>query len=535
MISDDVFDDDFLDDDEVPAAESQDAGQDWKVLVVDDEPDVHTVTRLALAGVTFRDRPIRFFNAYSAEEGRKMLAEDPEIALVLLDVVMETDHAGLEMAQWVRQQLGNHQVRIVLRTGQPGLAPEREVIEDYDINDYQAKSQLTHERLFTVLIGSLRNFSDIQTIETNRKVIEANRRGLLKIIDASSTIFRTQSIHAFAEGVLQQLSALIVPEQDAVYAHSGLAAFSRTTQPEIVAGIGSYANIQGRSLEQAVGAEQREWIRQALESRHSIATPDHYVGFVDSGEGRSNVLLVEGTKGELAKSDQHLLELYCCNVGIAFDNLMLREEIERTQREIIYQLGEVVETRSKETGNHVRRVAEYSYILALAAGKTAEEAEILRLASPLHDIGKVGIPDAILLKPGPLTPAEWAIMKTHAKCGSDAIERAEQDADRPVEFLALAKEIAHWHHEKWDGTGYPDGLAGEAIPVAARLMAVADVFDAIISPRVYKPPMPMEQARDIIAEERSRHFDPDVVEAFLADFDAFSAIAHHYRDSVPAQ
>ena len=126
-------------------------------------------------------------------------------------------------------------------------------------------------------------------------------------------------------------------------------------------------------------------------------------------------------------------------------------------------------------------------------------------------------------------------MKTHAKRGSDAIERAVEAIWRYVAFLTLAKEIAHWHHEKWDGTGYPDGLAGEAIPVAARLMAVADVFDAIISPRVYKPPMPMEQARDIIAEERGRHFDPEIADAFLADFDAFRAVARRYEDSVPKQ
>jgi len=231
-------------------------------------------------------------------------------------------------------------------------------------------------------------------------------------------------------------------------------------------------------------------------------------------------------------------------------NAFLEAEVARrmAENDLIQQvsiraLAHLAEARDPETGNHILRTQGYVRRLAnrlrqhprFAAILNERYVELLSRSAPLHDIGKVGIPDAILLKPGPLTPAEWAIMKTHAKCGSDAIERAEQDADRPVEFLALAKEIAHWHHEKWDGTGYPDGLAGEAIPVAARLMAVADVFDAIISPRVYKPPMPMEQARDIIAEERSRHFDPDVVEAFLADFDAFSAIAHHYRDSVPAQ
>ncbi len=231
-------------------------------------------------------------------------------------------------------------------------------------------------------------------------------------------------------------------------------------------------------------------------------------------------------------------------------NAFLEAEVARrmaendlVQQVSIRALAHLAEARDPETGNHILRTQGYVRLLAsslrqhprFAAILDERYIELLSRSAPLHDIGKVGIPDAILLKPGPLTPEEWAVMKTHAKRGSDAIERAEQDAERSVEFLTLAKEIAHWHHEKWDGTGYPDGLAGEAIPVAARLMAVADVFDAIISPRVYKPPMPMEQARDIIAEERGRHFDPEIVDAFLADFDAFRAVARRYEDSVPKQ
>jgi len=157
--------------------------------------------------------------------------------------------------------------------------------------------------------------------------------------------------------------------------------------------------------------------------------------------------------------------------------------------------------------------------------------QLLPKSAPLHDIGKVGIPDHILLKPGKLTPEEWNIMRTHAKLGSDAIEAAEKDAMHPVEFLVLAKEIAHYHHEKWDGTGYPEGLVGEAIPISARFMALADVFDALISPRVYKSPMATGKAREIIVEARGRHFDPDVADAFVEKFDEFCGIAERFGDS----
>ncbi|MCC8987744.1 MAG: response regulator, partial [Candidatus Contendobacter sp.] len=210
------------------------------------------------------------------------------------------------------------------------------------------------------------------------------------------------------------------------------------------------------------------------------------------------------------------------------------------QRVSVRALAHLAETRDPETGNHILRTQNYVHTLAtrlkdhprFAAFLTEQTIELLTRSAPLHDIGKVGIPDHILLKPGKLTPEEWEIMKTHAKLGADAIAQAEVDVEGPVPFLVLAKEIAHWHQEKWDGSGYPDGLAGDAIPISARLMALADVFDALISARVYKPALPFAQARDIIAAGRGRHFDPDITDAFLADFDEFVAIANRYGDSV---
>lgn len=227
------------------------------------------------------------------------------------------------------------------------------------------------------------------------------------------------------------------------------------------------------------------------------------------------------------------------------ENLYLEAEVAHRMSEnrliqevSIHALARLAETRDPETGNHLYRTQEYVRSLGndlkehprfsdFLTDKTIDQ---LAISAPLHDIGKVGIPDHILLKPGKLTPEEWEIMKTHAQLGSDAIEQAERDAAHPVEFLTLAKQIARHHHEKWDGSGYPDGLAGDAIPVSARLMALADVFDALISRRAYKPPMPFGKARDIIAGERGRHFDPDVVDAFLNNFEHFQIIAERYGD-----
>jgi putative two-component system response regulator len=213
-------------------------------------------------------------------------------------------------------------------------------------------------------------------------------------------------------------------------------------------------------------------------------------------------------------------------------------ENDLTQIVSIRALAHLAETRDPETGNHIHRTQNYVRLLAsrlrqhprFSGFLTPRNIDLLTKSAPLHDIGKVGIPDSVLLKPGALTPEEWAIMKTHAKLGSDAIEQAEIDVEKPVAFLVLAKEIAHWHHEKWNGSGYPDGLIGDAIPISARLMAVADVFDALISPRVYKPGMSFDKARDIIAAERGKHFDPDMVDVFLAGFDDFVAIAQQYQE-----
>ena len=213
------------------------------------------------------------------------------------------------------------------------------------------------------------------------------------------------------------------------------------------------------------------------------------------------------------------------------DNLIIQDVSIRA-------LASLAEVRDPETGDHLLRTQGYVRTLAMqladhprfAATLTPAFIDTLVKSAPLHDIGKVGIPDSILLKPGPLTPDEWQIMRRHARLGRDAIEHAERDTNRRVAFLDVAKEIANWHHEKWDGSGYPDGLAGDAIPISARLMAVADVFDAIISRRVYKTAQGAEHATAVIRKGRGSHFDPDVVDAFEATIDAFFAIALRYQD-----
>ena len=226
----------------------------------------------------------------------------------------------------------------------------------------------------------------------------------------------------------------------------------------------------------------------------------------------------------------------------------LEQEVARRTQEVmaiqdvtILALASLAETRDSDTGNHIRRTQYYVRALAeqlrnhprFARFLTDANIERLFKSAPLHDIGKVGIPDRILLKPGHFDDQELQIMKTHATLGRDAISHAEKSLGTQVEFLSMAKEIALSHQEKWDGSGYPEGLSGDAIPISARLMAVADVYDALISRRVYKEAMTHEQAVNIIAEGRGSHFDPDVVDAFVQISDEFRAIAERFADPAP--
>jgi putative two-component system response regulator len=223
----------------------------------------------------------------------------------------------------------------------------------------------------------------------------------------------------------------------------------------------------------------------------------------------------------------------------------LEQEVARRTREVkaiqdvtILAMASLAETRDSDTGNHLRRTQYYLRALALqlknhprfARFLTDANIELLFKSAPLHDIGKVGIPDRILLKPGHLDALEFQIMKTHAMLGREAINHAEKSLGANVEFLGMAKEIAQSHQEKWDGSGYPQGLSGDDIPISARLMAVADVYDALISRRVYKEAMSHQQAVQIIAEGKGTHFDPDMVDAFMQISDQFSEIAERFVD-----
>ena len=214
------------------------------------------------------------------------------------------------------------------------------------------------------------------------------------------------------------------------------------------------------------------------------------------------------------------------------------QENEQIKNVGIRALARLAEIRDKETGRHILRTSLYVRALAKILQKmpsfqlelTDKTIDLIANSAPLHDIGKVGIPDRILLKPGKLTDEEWAVMKTHAELGARAIEQAEKDTETSLTFLRIGKEIAHWHHEKWDGSGYPDGLKWNEIPLSSKLMAIADVFDALVNARVYKRAFSFEEAKKIMLAGRGHHFDPVLLDAFISNYEEFVAIATIHRD-----
>ena len=229
---------------------------------------------------------------------------------------------------------------------------------------------------------------------------------------------------------------------------------------------------------------------------------------------------------KFTEKDMEHLVLAASYSGKSLEAAMLNKEIEETQKEIIFTMGEIGESRSKETGNHIKRVAEYSKLLALKYGMDESEAELLKVASPMHDIGKVAIPDAILKKPGKLTVEEFETMKSHTVVGYNLLKGSCR------KILKAAAIVARQHHEKWNGKGYPDGIRGEEIHIYGRITAIADVFDALGSDRCYKKAWELDRILNLFKEERGNHFDPVLVDLFIDNIAELLQIRDTYIDAV---
>lgn len=489
----------------------------WKLLIVDDEEVIHTATKIALDDFHFENRPLTLLSAYSGKEAREMMEAHPDIAVVLLDVVMETDDSGLELARYIRETLNNNLIQIVLRTGQPGTAPEKTVITQYDINDYREKTELTELRLFTTVTTALRSYRNLFNIEKNRK-------GLELIIASTGYLFADQRLRNFTEGVLTQLQSMLTLTGDSLFMQaSGFAASHEKDRLHILAATGEFNSFISQPLENIVSEEIQHGLQEALRREESIFTENAYIGYFRTDNGSVNLLYLQGCRG-LEALDKDLIRTFSSNIAIAYDKIFLTQEIQDTQREVIETLGSVVESRSNETANHVRRVAEFSYALALKTGLDERQANLLKQAAFMHDVGKIAIPDAILNKPDRLTAEEYEQVKAHTTVGHAILKNSKR------ELMQTASIVALQHHERWDGKGYPEGLAGDAIHIYGRIVALADVFDALLNKRAYKASLPLAEAVAILEAEKGYQFDPDLTELFLNNVEEFAELNAIWAD-----
>ncbi|HEY2185485.1 MAG TPA: DUF3369 domain-containing protein [Xanthobacteraceae bacterium] len=315
----------------------------WKIAIIDDDHAVHDGTRFALSDYRLNGQGLEILSAYSAADGRQLMRSHPEVAVVLLDVIMETDTAGLDLVEFIRDDLKNETVRIILRTGQPGQAPERRVIVDYDINDYKAKTELTADKLFTALTAALRSHQQLQ------RMVET-RRGLEIIIEAASALFDFRSMQRLAEGVLTQVASLL---------NVDCAGILVLREPEhmgegfsVLAGSGCYSRLIGSGVSEILDHELRQLVEEAFMRRRHEFSPQRSVLYIKTLSGREVVVVLEAAR-HLSDTDRALVEIFCSRFSIAFDNVILYEQLQRANA----GLEERVAERTQDLTTANRRLA----------------------------------------------------------------------------------------------------------------------------------------------------------------------------------
>ena len=473
----------------------------WKVLVVDDEEDVRVLTKLNLRDFQFDGKSIEFLEADSAAQAKEIIEQHDDIALILIDVVMETDDAGLKLVEYIRQEKQMLLTRLVIRTGQPGIAPERYVIDNFDIDDYKDKTELTIDKLYTTVRSAIKAYREL-------KAISMNRQGLRKVIDAAPEIYRISktSLNQFFNGVLSQIIGLCHLNQNALISTiDGMVVTIQGEEVQVEAGTGEFGKVENnRARIDEISQQCADFVLQGNKAPNiregalifPLVIDQQVVGFI----------YLE-TSSPLPNEDMNLIEVFTNQCSSALETLRLHLNLKSAYAQAIDTLAEIAEFKDSTTGQHINRLGAYTTLVALEMGVSEDEATTYGQAALLHDVGKVGIPDNILQKPGRLTDQEFDVMKQHAEIGAQILSHSDN--------TKLAQGVALYHHERWDGTGYPKGIRSEQLPLITRIVAVVDVFDALVSERPYKKPWSVERALEEIVKGSGSQFDPAVVDAFL--------------------
>lgn len=490
----------------------------WRILIVDDEEQVHKVTSLVLGQCKFDHSPIELVHAFSMKEAQAILHDQAPFALALIDVVMETDDAGLRLVQYIREELNDTDIRLVLRTGQPGQAPEETVIAKYDINDYKNKTELTSTKLKTLLYSTLRSYRDI-------RAIAANRQGLFNLIEATSKIVDTHKLPIFASAVLEEISALLNLDEDAVCTHTPVDAIAAQAMHQKYAILAATGQIkQQLDNNHVLPPEIVKYFDQAKSEHHSFHEESVYIGYYNAPLAGENLLYVK-PNSMLSKMGSRMLDIYTRCVAITHNNLRHKDEIRNSREELVYVLSETIEKRIPGESNHVRRVSKMAYLLAQQAGLSENFCERIKLAAPLHDIGTIGISDEILNNPSIFNEDEMNAMAMHTDIGATILGSSE----RPI--LKMASIIAAQHHEHWDGSGKPNQIKGELISEAARIVSIVDVLDALGSEKPYRAALSKDEMVAFLQEQSGKKFEPKLTQVALNGLDELLKVRVQHPDN----
>ncbi|MES2300158.1 MAG: HD domain-containing phosphohydrolase [Pseudomonadota bacterium] len=507
----DADDDFFAAEVEAPVAPVNTAK--WKVLIVDDDRDVHSVTKIIFKDFSFDGMGIELIHAYSGAEACALLRRNPDTAAMLLDVVMETNDAGLVAVKYIREELKNKMVRIILRTGQPGHAPEALVVVNYDINDYKNKTDLTPRSLFTSMMSALRSFRDLQTIDTSR-------RGLTKLLDAATNMdYRSRNL--FASALLAQLGLLIEqPRADMMLLRQAGEGAGYT----IMAATGVYDCFVGDGAVDALDAAALARVAQVFASGAPDSDADSAISLVRLPE-LYDVALFLGKGRPANEAGTALIDMFCMKIVLAYENFEFVEQARKDQHvELALLAGVTANAHYLPVVHALNRGRVCAAIVTQMKqdGAAVEHrlADLIERAAVLADIGNHAIPAAVLEAPGPLSPSDLALVRSHPERGAARLDEVlGQIAGGRV--AQLARQLILSHHECFDGSGYPAQLAGEHIPLAGRVAAVADCYLALTSERPWRAAFTHETALTMLGADSGKKFDPQVLKAFLAVADAY--------------
>lgn len=348
--------------------------------------------------------------------------------------------------------------------------------------------------------------------------------GLQEVINASKELFDNHALEQFARGILLQLSTLLGIEHGTFLARIDHDEDTfHHVDSMILAATGHFENrTADQALKLLVSADPDN-INAVLHGGGESFKDDYFIGVYQSKLKTKYLLFMKGLK-DIDEEGRLLIRDFGNNISIACDNQAMFVELSATQRETLQSVGEAIATVDRDAGNHGKRIALICKILGEAAGLDNHEIKLIYRAAPMHDVGKINVPREILDKPGTLDPDEWQVMQDHTKTGFDLLMSSE------MEILEAAAVVAKTHHENWDGSGYPDGLKGEEIPIFGRIAAIADVFDSLVSHRCYREPWPIEEAFEYLVAQRGNKFDPKLIDVALAVKKQLLNIEDRYPD-----